>query len=358
MTIRTLLTAAALFAAAVAPALAQASDDVIVAPALRASVTVTGDIVRIGDVIDNAGAAAQIAIYRAPDLGTTGSLPAEQVLNALRAHQVIGVDTRDIKVISVTRAARTLDGKDIELQVARALEHRSGLGDAANLSLTFDRDLQDLRLDTSNTGALQPVAARVDQRSGRFDVSFEIGNDAGTPPMKLRFTGTAVETVEAAVLARDVERNEVLKSSDVVTERRPKAAVGSDAATRDRAVGMQMRKQLRAGQALRTADLAKPDLVTRDQSVTLIYQSTGLYLTASGKAMENGTDGDVVNVLNLQSKRTVVGTVVGRGQVAITIASPRYATPAAAPDQTSSISPTAAPVAVAATTSPVAPKTE
>ena len=271
---------------------------------------------------------------------------------------MIGVDTRDIKVISVTRAARTLDGKEIELQVARALEHRNGLGDAANLSLTFDRDVQDLKLDASNTGAMQPVSARVDQRSGRFDVSFEIGNDAGTPPTKLRFTGTAVETVEAAVLARDVERNEVLKSSDVVTERRPKAAVGSDAAVRDRAIGMQMRRQLRAGQALRTADLAKPDLVVRDQSVTLIYQSTGLYLTASGKALENGTEGDVVNVLNLQSKRTVVGTVVGRGQVAITIASPRFLAPAPAPDQTSSISPAAAPIALAATTSPVAPKAE
>jgi flagella basal body P-ring formation protein FlgA len=371
MTIRTLLAAVALLAAA-APAFAQASDDIIATPALRASVIVTGDVVRIGDVVDNAGSAAQIAIYRAPDLGTTGSLSTEQVLNALRAHQVIGVDTRDLKVISVTREARTLDSKDIELQVARALEHRNGLGAAANLSLTFDRDLQDLKLDASNTGAMQPVSARFDPRSGRFDVSFEIGNDAGTNPTKLRFTGAAIETVEAAVLARDVERNEVLKSSDVVTERRPKAVVGNDAATRDRAVGMQMRKQLRAGQALRTADLAKPDLVQRDQSVTLIFQSAGLYLTVAGKAMENGTEGDVVNVLNLQSKRTVMGTVTGRGQVAISVATPHFpaaadATSSRQSDQTSSISPdrTTAPIAVAAaaplavaTTTPAAPKTE
>ena len=101
---------------------------------LRANVQVSGDLVRIGDIIDNAGSAGQIAIYRAPDLGTTGSLPVAQVLNTLRAHQVIGVDTRDLKEISVTRLARTLEGKDIELQVARALERRNGLGDAANLS--------------------------------------------------------------------------------------------------------------------------------------------------------------------------------------------------------------------------------
>src|SRR5882762_9210120 len=168
MIVRSLLLATALLAANATTALAQFRDDVIAAPALRASVTVTGDVVRIGDVVDNAGNAAQIAIYRAPDLGTTGSLPTAQVLSVLRAHQVIGVDTKDLKTISVTRLARTLDSKDIELQVARALERRNGLGDAANLSLTFDRDVQDMRLDSSNSGAMQPVAARFDPRSNRF----------------------------------------------------------------------------------------------------------------------------------------------------------------------------------------------
>src|SRR5436190_10619863 len=118
MIARTLLIAIALLAASTAAALAQTRDDVIAAPALRASVTVTGDLVRIGDIIDNAGSAAQIAIYRAPDLGTTGSLPVAQVLNALRAHQVIGVDTRDLREISITRLARIIEGKDIEHQVA------------------------------------------------------------------------------------------------------------------------------------------------------------------------------------------------------------------------------------------------
>src|SRR3978361_1379221 len=160
MSVRSVLIAAALFAATCPAALAQTRDDVIAAPVLRASVTVSGDLVRIGDVIDNAGSAAQIAIYRAPDLGTTGSLQVAQVLTALRAHQVIGVDTRELKEISITRLARTLDGKDIELQVARALERKNGLGDAANLSLTFDRDVQDLQLEASNTGALQPTAIR------------------------------------------------------------------------------------------------------------------------------------------------------------------------------------------------------
>jgi flagella basal body P-ring formation protein FlgA len=352
---RILLLATALLAASAATSLAQSREDVA-APVLRANVNVASDVVRIGDVVDNAGNAAPIAIYRAPDLGTTGSLPTAQVLSALRAHQVIGVDTKDLKAISVTRLARTLDSKDIELQVARALERRNGLGDAANLSLTFDRDVQTLQLDASNTGNLQPVAARYEPRSGRFDVSFEIANDIGSAPTKLRFTGSAVETVEAAVLARGVERNEVLKSSDVLIERRPKAEVGNDAAGRDNAVGMQARRQLRAGQALRVTDLAKPDLVTRDQNVTLIYESSGLYLTIRGKALEGGTEGDAVNVLNLQSKRTVSGIVVGRGQVSVAISTPRPAPAADASTTTGANETAAAPVSVAANNTVPSPR--
>jgi flagella basal body P-ring formation protein FlgA len=330
MIVRSILVTALLLAMP-SLACAQERDDAIASPVLRAQVTVESDIVRIGDLIDNAGTAAQVAIYRSPDLGTTGTLPTAQIVSTLQAHQVIGVNTRDIKSVTVTRLARTIDSREIETQVARAIEHRGGLGDAANLSLTFDRDVQDVRLDAWNNGDLQAVQVRYEPRSGRFDVSFEIGNDVNSARAKLRFTGAAIEMLDAAILTRNVERGDVLKASDVVIERRTKAEVGSDAAPRGRAVGMQMRKGVRAGQALRGADLGKPDLVQRDDNVTLIYEASGIYLTARGKAVDSGTEGDTVTVLNLQSKRTITGTVVGRDQVSILIATPRFpATEAAA----------------------------
>jgi flagellar basal body P-ring formation protein FlgA len=349
MKLRSALLTTALLVASVAPCFAQTREDVIQRPVLRADVSVSGDLVRIGDVIENAGSAAQIAIYRAPDLGTTGTLPTADVLSALRAHQVIGVETGNIKQVSVTRLARTLEAKEIELQVARALEHRNGLGDAENLTLTFDRDVQDIKLDALNSGVMNPVSVRFDSRSGRFDITFVLGGANVATPARLRFTGAAVEMVEAAVLARSVDRNEVLKGSDVVVERRPKAEVGGDLAGRERAIGMQARRALRAGQAVKLADLAKPDLVQRDQGVTLIYETAGIYLTLRGKALEAGTEGDVVNVLNLQSKRTISGVVIGRGQVSVSPTAPR-STPL---DATSSLRPdeTAKPVSLAASAS-------
>jgi hypothetical protein len=38
-------------------------------PTIKAAVTVSSDLVRIGDLIDNAGASARVPIFRAPDLG-------------------------------------------------------------------------------------------------------------------------------------------------------------------------------------------------------------------------------------------------------------------------------------------------
>ncbi|MET4387602.1 flagella basal body P-ring formation protein FlgA [Bradyrhizobium sp. F1.4.3] len=346
----TLATISALLALALP---AQAADDGIATPTLRASITVTSDVVRVGDLIDNAGSAALIPVYRSPDLGTTGALPVAQVLSVLRAKQVIGVMTGDIKEVSVTRLARTLANKDLENAVASALERRFGLGEAANITVTFDRGVSDMRLDASNTGALQPVATRYDARSGRFDIAFEVSNDNNPAPTRLRFAGTAIETVEVAVLTRDIERTEMLKSSDVAQERRPRAEVTGEPATRERAVGMQLRRPMRAGTPIRVADIAKPEFVQRDQSVTIIYQVPGLYLTTRGKAVESGAEGDTVTVLNVQTKRTLTGTVTGRGQITVQGASQAAPmAPAVEPaDQTSSLqreTPAPAPAAPAA----------
>ena len=120
MTIRSFFFTTVLFIAGINAAFAQSEQDAPVNPVLRASIIVNSDVVRIGDVVENAGTASQIAIFRSPDLGTTGSLPTTQLIAALRSHQVIGVDTGDIREVSVRRSSRMLASKDIETQVARA----------------------------------------------------------------------------------------------------------------------------------------------------------------------------------------------------------------------------------------------
>jgi flagella basal body P-ring formation protein FlgA len=294
------------------------------APTLRAHVTVSSDVVHIGDMVENAGSAAGIAIYRAPDLGTTGRLPVAEVVETLRAHQVVGLDTRELREVEVSRAARIVARTEIEGAIAQALAGRHDLREARDIAVSFDRAPDSIILDPAFNGGLKATAIRFDPTRHRFDASFEIAGAPGATPARLRFTGSAVEMVETATVTRDIERGDILKASDVALERRPRTEVGKDTLDRTPVIGMQTKRGLRSGAVLRMADLVKPDLVQRGQSVTLTYHSAGLTLTIRAKALENGAEGDTVSVLNMQSKREIPGVVVGTGQVAA-IVSPHVA---------------------------------
>src|SRR6185312_1658336 len=91
--------------AATAPALAQSSEPLAATPKLRATATVQDSVVRIGDLVENAGSLADVAIFQAPDLGGTGTVSAADVLTAIRAHDLLIVDTAGVRDITVTRAA-------------------------------------------------------------------------------------------------------------------------------------------------------------------------------------------------------------------------------------------------------------
>ena len=64
-------------------------------PYLKAEISVTGDIVRIGDLVENAGAVADVPIFRSPDLGQSGVLSTARVVEAIRRHKLTYIDTRD-----------------------------------------------------------------------------------------------------------------------------------------------------------------------------------------------------------------------------------------------------------------------
>ena len=110
-------------------------------PKLKPAATVTGGIVRIGDLVENAGVVANVPIFRSPDLGTTGTVSAEAVVDAVRAHALPGLDTEGLSEVSVTRAARTFRPEQIENMVARALAAKFALGAAKDVSLNLDSEL-------------------------------------------------------------------------------------------------------------------------------------------------------------------------------------------------------------------------
>ena len=291
-------------------------------PALRASVTVTGDVVRIGDLIDNAGAVADVPIFRSPDLGTRGAVATDRIVEAIRSHQLVDIDTRGLTEVIVTRASRTITAQEISARVSQSLSGHFGLGDARDVTVNFDRDIRPLQVEPDATGDLQVLGLTYDPRTTRFDVTFDLPSSPTLHRQPARYTGTAMETIPAVTVQHPVERGQVLKETDLAIVRRPKTESGAITAM-SAVVGLAARQQLRPDQPLHMADLMKPEIVARNDMVTIVYQAPGLMLTLRGQAQEAGALGDTIGVLNAESKRIVQGVISAPGRVTVSAVTTR-----------------------------------
>ena len=264
-------------------------------------------------------------IFRAPDLGMTGTVPAAAIVEAVRAHALVGLDTAGLTDVKVTRAARMIPASAVEDDLSRALSEQYQLGAAKDISINFDRAVRAMYVSPAAIGAPRIARLTYDARSGRFDADVELPTGAASRGT-LRIGGRAQATLEVVVLAHAVERGAVLRDSDIEIERRPRAEIGRDAINdRDRVVGLAARESLQPGRLVRSIDLMRPEVVQRNETVTLVYEMPGIMLTVRGKAAEAGAQGDVISVLNEQSKRLLQGVVVAPGRVAISMGSPRLA---------------------------------
>jgi flagellar basal body P-ring formation protein FlgA len=285
-------------------------------PALRSSVTVTSDVVRIGDLVENAGPVANIPIFRSPDLGTTGAVSTDRIVEAIRPHALIGIDTRGLAEVIVTRASRAIPVREISDRIAQALSDQYGFGDAHNILVTFDRDVRTLQVEPNITGELQVQSLSYDPHTSHFDVTLGLPSSMEMRRQATHYTGTATATVDALAVDHPIERGQVIKASDVTVLQRPKTdtAMLTDS---NAVVGFAARHSLQPNIPLTTADLAKPEIVQRNDTVTIVYEAPGIVLTLRGQAQEAGALGDTISVLNVESKRVVPGIVSGPDRVSV-----------------------------------------
>ncbi|MCT8972825.1 flagellar basal body P-ring formation chaperone FlgA [Microbaculum marinisediminis] len=312
MIIRTLVVGAALAVAVFAlPAMGAEQ------PRLKAQVTVHGPLVTLGDLIDGAGAASGIAVFRAPDLGTAGTVRVDRILTAAQAQGLAGLDTGGLDSVSVSRLGRAIASDEIVQAITRHIVE-TGRGDRPeDIDVTLDRFEQPIVVEQSAMAPLSVDKLEYDPATGRFAALLAVADSraAGTG---LRFSGRAVEIIEVPVLARALERGEVISPRDIVIDRLPRSAVRSEMIVdADRLTGMSARRHLRDGVPLTADLLMEPILVHRGDLVTIIYRTPGLTLTTRGRALSAGARGEVIQVFNIQSKRTVEAEISGPGFVTV-----------------------------------------
>lgn len=80
-------------------------------------------------------------------------------------------------------------------------------------------------------------------------------------------------------------------------------------------VGKELSRTVYNGTPIRQKDVKEPVMVRRNSRVNMIYRAGRLEITAVGRALQEGALGDMVTVINLDSRKKVDGIVTARGTV-------------------------------------------
>ena len=85
----------------------------------------------------------------------------------------------------------------------------------------------------------------------------------------------------------------------------------------DQMVGLEVRRAIYAGHPISESDLGPPTLVRRNEIVTMTFKNRGIALRAEGRALGAGGSGEIVEVMNLESRRTIRAVVTGSRSVEV-----------------------------------------
>lgn len=220
---------------------------------LRPAPVAEGSQITLGDLFENAGAAAGVVVGRAPGPGQRVVFSAPVLQNRAARAGLSWANAEGVREVVVQGAAR------------------------------------------SAAGATTPAPA------------------AGTSPASQPAQQLAEDGREVAVLTRPIARGEAISIDDIAFMPATRATPADAITELDALVGMSARRALAADRPLRPADVMVTPLVKRGEPVTLLFQSGSVRITLRGRALEDGGAGETIRVLNSDSERTVEAIVEGPG---------------------------------------------
>ncbi len=286
---------------------------------LRQSVTVSGGMVRLGDLFVPAGDKAEAAVAYAPAPGKRAIFDARWLYRVARAY---GLNWRPLSVHEkavVARESIVIGRREIADHILAALVDE---GVDADMQVELSNRMLRIHIpgDSTATVAVEDVA--YDPRTRRF-IAIVAAPADDPAARRIRVTGRVHRVIDVPVLTRRVLAGEVIRERDVKW-----IAMRGDRLQRDTIqdsgalIGKSPRRGLRAGVPVRVSDVRLPVLVPRRSLGTIIYRVRSMTLTARGRALEDGGAGDTVRVANTQSNTVVQAVVTGVNRVSVQPAGP------------------------------------
>lgn len=287
---------------------------------LNPVITVRGATLKVSDVFSGPIPKGDRAILNTPAPGERMVLDADLLGRIARLYELDWRPlSRDIRAV-VKRDARTVSEAEILDELRLALADQGAPREIEVVPATSGFAVQ-LPAEATPTVSIGQIAydARTQRFSGVVDITASEG-DRVIYTRQVAVAGRVFETMAVPVLSATLNRGDVISAHDVTVANIRADRVGEGAVTDPYAlVGKQARRQIKEGEPVRANQLQTPVLVGRGDEVVIFYALKSMNLTAKGKALDAGGQGDMIRILNVKSNRTLIAKVVQPHQVVVDV---------------------------------------
>ncbi|MBK1666232.1 flagella basal body P-ring formation protein FlgA [Rhodospirillum rubrum] len=281
---------------------------------LNRAIDLEGPYLTLGDLFTGVSDKASVPVARAPRPGRSAILDADWLDRTARAYEIPWRPHSGLEQAVITRPGSTVPADRIQETLRVML---TALGAPSDTEIQVTSTQTPLTVPLGVSPSIRTLEEQFDPSSGRFSAVLEA--PAGEADAeRVRISGRLFATREIPVLSRRVGRDEIIGPRDVSFLRERLDRLPPDAIT-DVAdlVGMTPRIAVRDGQPLRRADVVRPILLKKGALVTMELRMPGIAVSAQGRALDNGAEGDTVRVINTASNQTILATVSGGNRVIV-----------------------------------------
>ena len=290
---------------------------------LKTDVEVGQETLRLKDLAELKGDAKQTqamgaaVVANAPQPGQTRFVGGDYI--RIRMRQA-GFDTSRILFqgasdVRITRKSAALPVHKIRQAVAATIRSRMPWNDA-------DVTISDIRFDETvqlPTGRLtfRVLPKRNENYLGSTILALHLFVD-GEPVRKLWVNATISVVANVVVAQRPLGKHQYIRLEDMAVERRDLATIGNEPITRlEDVLGNRTTRMIYPHTVLQADMIALPPMVKRGDIVKIVADSGSMTITATGLVRQQGRKGDVVRVMNTDSKRIILARVTGPGAVKV-----------------------------------------
>jgi flagella basal body P-ring formation protein FlgA len=276
------------------------------AATLRMMTTLERPVVRVDDLFDDAGPAADRVLGPGPAPGARIVVEAPQLAAIARQFGVAWRPGSAADRVVIDRPGRELPREAVLAPLRAALIDAGAGADCEVLLPGFTPPL--VAQDSVPTLTIEQL--QLDRSTDRFTATLAIAS-AQEPVQRLRLSGDVQQMMDAVVTTHRLAAGAVVGPEDV-TVLRVRATASQQDLVRvpGQAIGLAVRHMTPSGQTLPLAELAPPVAVPKGARVTMELRAPGLAISGIGVAAEAGAIGDRIRVLNPVSHAVVVAEIL------------------------------------------------